>query len=154
MREFSVSVGADHIQAISRARKPLLGIAELIWNALDADATRVRVVITPNDLKGVETVLVEDNGTGILPSELETAFGQLGDSWKRLANETKSLHRALHGKKGVGRYRAFALGDVVSWDTRYIEHGNSFAYNIEFDSLDKRKVRATDPVETTEPSGT
>ena len=154
MREFSVSVGADHIQAISRARKPLLGIAELIWNALDADATRVRVVITPNDLKGVETVLVEDNGTGILPTELETAFGQLGDSWKRLANETKSLHRALHGKKGVGRYRAFALGDVVSWDTRYVEHGNSFAYNIEFDSLDKRKVRATDPVETTEPSGT
>jgi hypothetical protein len=116
MREFNVSVGVDHIQAISRARKPLLGIAELIWNALDADATRVRVVITPNELKGVETVLVEDNGTGILPSELETAFGQLGDSWKRLANETKGLHRALHGKKGVGRYRAFALGDIVSWD--------------------------------------
>jgi hypothetical protein len=52
MKEFSVSVGVDHINAISRARKPVLGIAELIWNALDADATRVRVIVTPTVSEG------------------------------------------------------------------------------------------------------
>jgi len=154
MREFSVSVGADHISALSRARKPVLGIAELIWNALDADATRVRVVLTPNDLRGIESILVEDNGTGISPSELETAFGQLGDSWKRQATVTKSLGRVLHGKKGVGRYRALGIGDNVTWETRYSNGNQTLAYTIEFDSTDKRKVRATDPVPTTEPSGT
>lgn len=154
MKEFSVSVGADHISALSRARKPVLGIAELIWNALDADATRIRVVITPNDLRGVESVQVEDNGTGISPQELEAAFGHLGDSWKRQATVTKSLGRALHGKKGVGRYRALAVGDSVTWETRYSDGSQTMAYTIEFDSVDKRKVRATDPVVTGEPPGT
>lgn len=154
MREFNVKVGADHLSALSRARKPVLGIAELIWNALDADATKVRVVITPNALKGVESILVEDNGTGILPVELETAFGQLGDSWKRQATVTKSLGRVLHGKKGVGRYRALATGDSVTWETRYSDGKQTLAYTIEFDSADKRKVRATDPTPTTEPLGT
>jgi len=154
VKEFSVSVGADHINAIARARKPVLGIAELIWNALDADATRVRVIITPNDLRGIESIQVDDNGTGISPEELETAFGQLGDSWKRQAAVTRSLGRALHGKKGVGRYRALAIGDRVSWETRYSDGSQTFAYSIEFDSVDKRKVRATDPVPTTEAAGT
>jgi hypothetical protein len=154
MREFSVSVGVDHISALSRARKPVLGIAELIWNALDADATRVRVVLTPNDLRGIESIEVEDNGTGIPPQELETAFGQLGDSWKRQATVTKLLGRVLHGKKGVGRYRALAIGNSVTWETRYSDGTQTLAYTIEFDSSDKRKVRASDPVSTTGPSGT
>lgn len=154
MKEFNVSVGADHIRALSRAQKPVLGIAELIWNSLDADATRVRVILTPNDLRGIESIQVEDNGTGIPPMELESAFGQLGDSWKRDAVVTKSLGRVLHGKKGVGRYRALAIGDSVKWETRYSDGHQTLAYSIEFDSTDKRKVRATDPVPTTEPSGT
>jgi hypothetical protein len=154
MKEFSVSVGLDHINAISRSRKPVLGIAELIWNALDADATRVRVIVTPNDLRGVESIQVEDNGTGISPQELETAFGQLGDSWKRQAVATRSLGRALHGKKGIGRYRALALGDSVTWETRFSDGKQTLGYTIELDPNDKRKVRASDPLPTIEAPGT
>jgi hypothetical protein len=154
MKEFSVSVGLDHLNAIARSRKPVLGIAELIWNALDADATRVRVIVTPNDLRGVDSIQVEDNGTGISPQELEAAFGQLGDSWKRQATVTRSLGRALHGKKGIGRYRALALGDSVTWETRFFDGKQTLAYTIELDPTDKRKVRASDPVPTNESPGT
>ncbi len=154
MKQFSVSVGSDHIAALARARKPILGMLELIWNALDADATRVSVAVTPNGLRGVDTIEVEDNGDGIDPQEVETAFGQLGDSWKKQARATKSLGRALHGKRGVGRYRALSLGDSVTWETRYRSDGKTWAYTISLDPIDKRKVTTTTPTETNEAPGT
>ena len=37
---FRVQVESDHLKRLSAAR-PIPAVAELIWNALDADATRV-----------------------------------------------------------------------------------------------------------------
>jgi hypothetical protein len=54
------------------------------------------------------------------------------------------LGRALHGKKGVGRYRALALGGRLVWDTRFEEGGLLFGYQISFDDDDKRKVNSTE----------
>ncbi len=129
-------------------------MTELIWNALDADAKAVRVIITPNDLQGIELIEVADDGTGINPAELDLSFGQLGDSWKKAATKTRELGRALHGERGVGRYRAFALGGKIVWDTRYVESGTTYRYNITFDSNDKRRVFASDPEKTEESRGT
>ena len=41
----SVTAHADHIAKLKSAKKPLIAIAGLIWNALDADAKRVDVPI-------------------------------------------------------------------------------------------------------------
>nr|AOS95273.1 DNA mismatch repair enzyme [uncultured bacterium] len=154
MRELNVSVGADHIEGLSKARKPLLAIVELIWNSLDADAKKVAVTITPNDLKGIDSLQVSDDGTGITPAELDLAFGQLGDSWKKTATRTKTYGRALHGKRGVGRYRAFALGGKTVWNTRYEQNGQNFVYEITFAADDKRRVFISDPTPTDEATGT
>ncbi|MFL6427632.1 MAG: ATP-binding protein, partial [Acidobacteriaceae bacterium] len=154
MKRLSVGVGADHIDSLARARKPLLAIVELIWNALDADAKRVSVILTPNGLAGLDTVQVEDDGDGISPDEFDIGFGQLGDSWKKRAERTKTLGRALHGKRGVGRYRALSLGGRVVWNTRFVADGQVFGYEITFDSSDRRTVIATDPTPSTESRGT
>lgn len=108
LKRLNVGVGADHIDTLIRARKPLLAIIELIWNSLDADAKRVSVILTPNGLSGLDTIQIEDDGDGITPEEFDEGFGQLGDSWKKRSQRTKKFARALHGKKGVGRYRAFS----------------------------------------------
>jgi hypothetical protein len=154
VKRISVAVGADHIDSLARARKPLLAVIELIWNALDADAKKVSVILTPNGLTGLDAIQVEDNGVGIAPEEFDTGFGQLGDSWKKRTERTKILGRVLHGKKGIGRYRALSLGGQVIWDTRFKAGDEVLGYEITFDASDKRTVTATDPTQSSDPIGT
>lgn len=43
METLTIQVMQDHIDRIAKAKKPILGIAELIWNSVDADAKHVTV---------------------------------------------------------------------------------------------------------------
>jgi hypothetical protein len=45
MRTLTVRVEEDHLRTLSRAKKPILAVAELIWNGLDADAQMVSVLL-------------------------------------------------------------------------------------------------------------
>jgi hypothetical protein len=44
-------------------------------------------------------------------------FRKLGGSWKKDRKRSKNNLRALHGQKGQGRFRAFALGTDAEWST-------------------------------------
>ncbi len=39
-KTFEIQVQDDHLQRNAQVRKPILAVAELIWNAVDADADR------------------------------------------------------------------------------------------------------------------
>lgn len=112
---FVVQVDADRFDSLARPTLPLAGIAELIWNALDADAETVTVVIGRTELDGVETVSVTDDGHGMTNTEAVRTFKRWGGSWKKTRATTKSGKRSLHGKSGEGRFRAFAIGSTVEW---------------------------------------
>jgi DNA topoisomerase VI subunit B len=60
---FKVKVESDHIRKLTAA-KPIPALAELIWNACDADATRIDVDIDRNEF-GMNAITVRDNGHGI-----------------------------------------------------------------------------------------
>ncbi len=130
MKSISVQVQADHLQKLARARKPVLAIAELVWNALDADAQEVRVEFDTNDLGGIDEIRVVDDGHGIAYDEVEAVFAKLGGSWKRTAAHSRSEHRLLHGKDGKGRFRAFALGENVRWDTQSHSESGTVEFSI------------------------
>jgi hypothetical protein len=49
MQEIVVQVENDHIERLTGA-KPLVALAELIWNAYDSDAREVRVDFEAGDL--------------------------------------------------------------------------------------------------------
>ncbi|MEI2809531.1 MAG: hypothetical protein V9F00_04840 [Nocardioides sp.] len=51
---------------------------------------------------------------------MDSTFGRIGGSWKRFASKTKNDKRGLHGERGEGRLRAFALGNRVTWDSHSI----------------------------------
>ena len=95
------------------------GLAELVWNSLDAEATEVRIVVERNDLQGVREVLVADDGHGFGPEEMQDAMSSLGGSWKasKTDKKTKNGKRDLHGQKGEGRFRALAVGDIIRWES-------------------------------------
>ena len=130
-KQVEVAVQKDHLRKLSKARRPLQAIQELIWNSLDADATLVEVVIDKNLWGGVQRIAVVDNGEGILPDKAFAAFERLGGSWKQDADIT-AKGRRLHGKEGKGRFAAFSLGADVSWRSIAVdEEGNHFSCRVE-----------------------
>jgi len=125
-----VEVQPDHLELLSNVPKPILAIAELVWNSLDADAEHVSVEIEKNELGGIQLIRVSDDGHGISYEEAPSAFGHLGGSWKKSTAHTKLKHRLLHGKAGKGRFRAFALGNEITWITRFEENEKVKGYKI------------------------
>ncbi|MCK9388754.1 MAG: ATP-binding protein [Sulfuritalea sp.] len=119
-RFIHVEAKPDHLESLTRS-KPVNALAELVWNALDADADRVQIRITDNELGNPIIVEVVDNGTGISLTDAERAFGNLGGSWKRERRVTERSNKKMHGRDGKGRFKAFALGHSVEWDTVYID---------------------------------
>ena len=55
MKRITVEVREDHLENLAQT-KPILAMAELIWNALDAEATEVRVEFLENDIQGLESL--------------------------------------------------------------------------------------------------
>lgn len=93
------------------------GVEELVRNALDADAAVVSVHVDEDALGAVRTVRVVDDGDGMTPDEAMRAFGRYRESWKIEARTSRRRSRALLGRRGRGRYDAFAVGDTVVWDS-------------------------------------
>jgi hypothetical protein len=109
---YRVEVQPDFIQRLSKVQH-VTGLAELIWNSLDADASHVEVVL--DSTFTVERVIVRDDGTALPYAEAPALFKQLGNSWKRTNGLSRTKRRFLHGSEGQGRFKALALGRIVSW---------------------------------------
>jgi hypothetical protein len=113
LQEIDVKVENDHIERITSA-KPLSALSELIWNAYDADALEVRIDFEEGDLTKLGLIRVSDDGVGIAYENADGFFKSLGGSWKKLVPKTGG-GRLIHGEKGQGRFKAFALGESVTW---------------------------------------
>ncbi len=130
MKELSVKVQRDYLERMVSVKNPVLAVAELIWNSLDAEASRVEVVFGVNKLGVVEQVIVSDDGHGMDYEEVSCAFENLGGSWKKNSTHSKNGHRRLHGKKGQGRFQAFSIGHKVSWLTCYRLNGHTAKFTV------------------------
>ncbi|MEU8081315.1 ATP-binding protein [Catellatospora citrea] len=113
------------------------GVIELVKNAYDADATWCRVELHDIDAPG-GSIVVTDNGNGMLPQDITNGWLVLGRSNKNPTERTR-LGRLPAGSKGLGRLAALRLGEHVS--LRTWPKGHSVQYNLEidwkaFDSVD------------------
>jgi hypothetical protein len=144
-QEYSVEVQPDFLERQSKAQ-PVAAVAELVWNALDADATDISVDLEDDKLGGMARIIVVDNGHGITHADAPTLFRNLGGSWKKHTAHTKTKNRMLHGQDGRGRFKAFALGAVVDWKICYERDGTLYRYDISIIEQDIHKVRIGDEV--------
>lgn len=140
MQHIEIKVENDHIQRITTA-KPLAAISELIWNAYDADAREVKVELEAGQLTRLAVIRVVDDGTGIPADEVATFFQSLGGSWKKRAIKTNG-GRSIHGEKGQGRFKAFALGERVTW----ISYNAGKKFSISGEKADLRRFTISDAV--------
>ncbi len=146
MKTVSVKVREDHLENLART-KPMTALAELVWNALDADATEVRVEFITNELEGLDGIRIVDNGHGLDQKTALIVFQNLGGSWKRDGARSRDQHRILHGKYGKGRFRAFSLGNKVTWDTVSEAEGIKQQFTITGDLETLGEFRLSDPKE-------
>lgn len=145
MMKIPISVKRDHIEALIATKKPLFSIAELIWNSLDADADRVTVRFERNAIDGLESIRLADNGTGISYDLASELFGNLGGSWKAVSRRTPK-GRSLHGKTGKGRFRAFALGELVEWRTTSKQKDDLVDFTVRGDATNLESFELTNPI--------
>ncbi len=135
-QQVRVQVQNDFLTKVAQAN-PVSAVAELVWNALDADATEVVIETIENELGVVTDIIVQDNGHGIHFEHAKGLFGSLGGSWKSTSMAT-GKGRFLHGQEGKGRFKAFALGGHVQWEINYHDGSKLKKYGVtsQFEQLD------------------
>lgn len=107
-----------------------LAIFELIKNAYDADATKVKVIFedinTPN-----AKIIIEDNGCGMSLKTIENSWLEIGTSFKRGKNRKASniFGRISLGEKGVGRLAVHKLATNIKLETK--ESNDLFGSTLE-----------------------
>lgn len=146
MQRVQVQVHRDHLERMVGAKKPLLAIAELAWNAVDADANRVDIILDCNPLGGLEAIRVSDDGHGFSHAEALDVFKKLGGSWKRGTIRSRGANRVLHGRAGEGRFRALALGNRVAWTTSYKDEETVRTFNVSTSRDDLGFFSVSEPV--------
>lgn len=138
-----ISAKKDFLESLCSA-SALNAVAELIWNGLDATSDHVDVEFTSTPMGGIVEIRVRDRGVGIPHAEVQQLFGYLGASWKKQQGRVNG--RALHGKSGRGRFKAFALGNHVRWRTVYKSGEGMFSYEISGRSTALDALSFTDPI--------
>nr|WP_238355830.1 TIGR02391 family protein [Kribbella sandramycini] len=92
-------------------------LAELIANAYDADATKVKVIL--RDANGERAVVVEDNGHGMGLGDLQEKYLRIGRNRRAGGDDrSESGRRAVAGKKGLGKLALFGIGETILLTTK------------------------------------
>jgi hypothetical protein len=139
-----LGVEKDHIESQTKANG-MTAVSELIWNALDADATEINIDYSPNNLGGYDYIRITDNGHGLTYEKAQDVFSRLGGSEKK-TKTTSPGGRPYHGKEGKGRYKSLALGDLVEFKSCYDDNGVQKEFTLTLDRNQISKTELSDPV--------
>ena len=104
-------------------------IAELVQNAYDADANKVWITIDTNE---PNCIIVQDNGIGMTPEEINSRFLNIGQDRRALFPMSPSGRKVL-GRKGIGKLAVFSLAKIV--DVFSIKENCKAACRLDFDNI-------------------
>ena len=100
-----------------------IALLELAKNAYDADASVVSIIMhQPNDSLEDCYIEIEDDGFGMNADIVENVWLEPGSSFKQEQYEerkiTPKFHRLPIGEKGIGRFGAHKLGNLIEMTTK------------------------------------
>lgn len=116
-------------------------ISELVQNAYDADAKKVWITI--NTTKE-STIVVQDNGIGMTPDEVNSRFLNIGQDRRSIYPESPAGRKVL-GRKGIGKLAVFSLAKIV--DVYSKTEKEMAACRLDFDEI---TLRDKDPIALSE----
>ena len=99
-----------------------IALLELAKNAYDADASVVSIIMRQPDSLDDCYIEIEDDGFGMNADIVENVWLEPGSSFKQEQYEerkaTPNFHRLPIGEKGIGRFGAHKLGNVIEMTTK------------------------------------
>lgn len=99
-----------------------IALLELVKNAYDADASRVDIIMRNPDSLEDGCIEIEDDGFGMTADIVENVWLEPGSSNKqeqvRAGRFTPIYHRLPIGEKGIGRFGAHKLGNIIEMTTK------------------------------------
>jgi signal transduction histidine kinase len=98
---------------------PIIAVVELIKNAYDADAKRVTVTFRSPLRAGEGAIVVSDDGYGIDPKTLKTAWFEPATISKRKVTRSPGGRRVT-GEKGLGRFAAARLAEHMRLESIHL----------------------------------
>jgi hypothetical protein len=149
-----VRAGKDTILALADRARPVDIIAELIWNALDAEAMNIDVTIAVGDLGAPEEIIVRDDGHGMHYAHVPAMFLVHGESWKKVRRFSPHIGRPIHGRLGRGRFLVYGIADRVEWRSVVMD-ANGPTETVIYGRRDApNEFSRDDPRSCNEPTGT
>jgi len=126
------TIGHDLIKDVHAA------IVELVKNSYDADSpeSNIEFLYKP-DLKQLE-IIISDSGHGM-------SFDTVVNKWlvpateDKLERKTSPKGRVLQGRKGIGRFAAAILGDIINLESTD-ESGITTTLNLDMSVFDEKNV--------------
>ena len=113
-------------------------LSELIANAWDADARRVKITTNNNQL------IIDDNGCGMNFQDLKDKFLTVGYEQRidQSGDKTPKLKRQVMGRKGIGKLSVFSIANKVEVHTK--KDGETIRFEMDVNAL-KKKIRSREP---------
>lgn len=114
-------------------------VAELVANAWDADAGKIKINI-PEDITAPDAeIIVQDFGEGMTFDELNEFYLRIGYE-RRERGETTKAGRKVMGRKGIGKLAGFGIAEDI------VLHSVKNGHLTEF-TLNYTKLRSLESVE-------
>lgn len=128
---------------------PADALREIVANCLDADCHRIDIDIRCNDLGGTDMVTIADDGRGISPEVLVSAFRVVGRHVEPIKPKRDPI-----GSRGIGKFAVFRLAAQARWDTVAAVNGmrirQSWTMDGATDTIEVQREEAPDsPTGTT-----
>lgn len=99
-----------------------IALLELTKNAYDADASKVDIIMRHPDSIEEGTIEIEDDGFGMTPDIVENVWLEPGSNYKQEQFTERRLtpiyQRLPIGEKGIGRFGAHKLGNLIEMTTK------------------------------------
>ena len=92
-------------------------LSEAVANAWDADASRVDITINDGIGKGIQEIIIRDNGCGMDLGAINDRFLTVGYGRRKGSGDETPKKRKIMGRKGIGKLSFFSLADVVQVHT-------------------------------------
>lgn len=113
-------------------------LSELVKNAYDADARKVKIEFVDTDEIG-GTLIIDDDGTGMDRDQLIDGFMRISSNMKKEKPVSDIFKRKKAGRKGIGRFAVQRLGNKLQILTKTPGAGKSF--EVMFDWRDYQATR-------------
>ena len=136
-------------------------IGELVANAWDANATRVKITMpdTPIDQERSE-IIIEDDGIGMSDEDVREKYLIIGRDRREKEQSEKTpspYERKIMGRKGIGKFSAFGIAKEI--DVESVYNGKTSHFLMNYDKLlEKEEERVIElpqlPSTRTVPKGT